>query len=72
SSAIVTSIVFLARQLGLKTVAEGVENESQHRFLNEIQCDQLQGYYFSPPVSARELYDNNFSNIEPEKMHLSN
>ena len=59
SCAIVTSIIFLARQLGLKTVAEGVENESQYRFLKEIDCHQIQGYYFSRPVPAKELFDQN-------------
>ena len=57
SCAIVTSIIFLARQLGLKTVAEGVENESQYRFLKEMHCHQIQGYYFSPPLPAEELLD---------------
>ena len=58
SCAIVTSIIFLARQLGLKTVAEGVENEKQHRFLEEMRCHQIQGFYFSRPLPAKELFDH--------------
>ncbi len=72
SCAIVTSIIFLARQLGLNTVAEGVENESQHLFLKEINCHQLQGYYFGEPLPVKKLLGHYFSHMEPEKMQLSN
>jgi diguanylate cyclase (GGDEF)-like protein len=49
-SAIVTSILLMARSLKLGVVAEGVETESQLSFLRILQCDEAQGYLFSPPV----------------------
>jgi len=49
---IVETIVTLARNLGLRTVAEGVENEDQLRLLRAAGCDLIQGYLFSRPLSA--------------------
>ncbi len=49
---IVEAIVTLARNLGLKTVAEGVETEAQLELLQTIGCDLIQGYLFSRPLSA--------------------
>jgi len=51
---ITTAIVKLAHALGLAVVAEGVENAEQFHFLNDLQCDQIQGYLFSPPVPAEQ------------------
>jgi diguanylate cyclase (GGDEF)-like protein len=48
--ALVSSMVGLARQLGIRAVAEGVETESQARALREIGCAHAQGFLFSPPV----------------------
>ncbi|MGE0487134.1 MAG: putative bifunctional diguanylate cyclase/phosphodiesterase [Gammaproteobacteria bacterium] len=53
--AIVNTIVSMARGLGLKTVAEGVETAAQRDFLREQGCDELQGYLFSPPKPAEEV-----------------
>jgi diguanylate cyclase (GGDEF)-like protein/PAS domain S-box-containing protein len=50
--AIVSSIVSLAHNLRLKTIAEGVETEEQLKILRVLQCDMAQGYYFSKPVPA--------------------
>jgi diguanylate cyclase (GGDEF)-like protein/PAS domain S-box-containing protein len=49
---IVRAIIALGHNLGLKVVAEGVETEEQIEFLRANSCDELQGYYFSKPVSA--------------------
>lgn len=49
---IIDITVQLARRLGLKTVAEGVETESQRAFLDRVGCDMIQGYLFSRPVDA--------------------
>jgi len=51
-AAIVRTIIALGHNLGLKVVAEGVETEEQIEFLRANDCDELQGYYFSEPVSA--------------------
>ena len=47
---ILTELVKMANSLGLDTVCEGVETEDQVRFLQEIGCDKLQGFYFMKPA----------------------
>lgn len=49
---IVNTISTLASSMGKKVVAEGVENEQQLCFLKRVGCDLVQGFYYSPPVSA--------------------
>ncbi|PRR82786.1 sensor domain-containing protein [Clostridium vincentii] len=46
---IIEKIIELSHLLGLEVVAEGVEYEEQLRYLNEVNCDIIQGYYFSKP-----------------------
>jgi len=53
--AVVDAVVKLAHALGLKVVAEGVDNEQQRQILVELGCDELQGYLFAKPMSARAL-----------------
>jgi len=53
--AIVRSIIALGHALGLRLVAEGVETEPQATQLTSLGCDELQGYYFSRPLSASAL-----------------
>lgn len=53
--AIMQSVVVLARGLGLKTVAEGVELPEQRNALEQLGCDVGQGYLFSPPVENATL-----------------
>jgi diguanylate cyclase (GGDEF)-like protein/PAS domain S-box-containing protein len=48
--AIVTAIIAMARSLHLKVVAEGVETAQQHRLLEELGCDIMQGYLFGKPM----------------------
>ncbi|MFA6443558.1 MAG: EAL domain-containing protein, partial [Sterolibacterium sp.] len=50
--AICTATIALAHNLGLRVVAEGVENAAQHNFLATLRCDTLQGYLFSRPIPA--------------------
>ena len=52
NSAIVSAIVAMARALGLRVVAEGVEHVAQVDFLRRLGCDELQGYMFSKPIPA--------------------
>ena len=50
-------IMLIAKKLKLKTVAEGVENQTQVDFLKENQCDILQGYFLSKPIKFKEFRD---------------
>lgn len=50
----IDAILRMANGLGMKVVAEGVEEKGQLRFLTERQCQLIQGYFFSRPVSPRE------------------
>ncbi len=54
-AAITTAIIFMAKSMNLKVIAEGVENEEQMSFLQEHQCDEVQGYLFSKPVIAADV-----------------
>lgn len=56
-ASITTAIVSMAKGLGLKVIAEGVENDEQLSFLRELQCDEVQGYLFSKPISTSETSD---------------
>lgn len=53
--AIVRATLVLARSLKIKTVAEGLESESQLRFLRTLGCDYGQGFFFSPAVPAGQV-----------------
>lgn len=48
-------IIHMADQLDLSIIAEGVETQEQMRYLIEKQCNVMQGYYFSHPVSSQEV-----------------
>ena len=54
-AAIVSTVITLARQMGLKALAEGVETEAQLAFLRSRGCDSFQGYLFCPPQPAAEI-----------------
>jgi diguanylate cyclase (GGDEF)-like protein/PAS domain S-box-containing protein len=54
---IVNVIISMAHGLGLKVVAEGVETEAQCEFLRTSVCDEIQGYFFSRPISATAIED---------------
>jgi len=53
--AIIKASIALAKALSLGTVAEGVETAEQMRLLKEMECDEIQGFYFSPPISPDEV-----------------
>lgn len=56
SREIVRSICQMAAAIGTRTVAEGVETEEQYAFLKDIGCTYAQGYLFSKPLPAEEIY----------------
>jgi len=54
-AAICEAIIAIARRLGLKVVAEGVETQQQFDFMRERNCHSIQGYFFGRPVPLNEL-----------------
>lgn len=56
NASIVKSIIALSHQLQLKVIAEGVENEEQLSFLRNENCDEYQGYFYSKPVPANDVF----------------
>lgn len=54
---IVRTIVMLARNLKMRVIAEGVENETQLALLKKLNCEAAQGYYFSKPMRFDEALD---------------
>lgn len=65
--AIVAAIINMATSLGVRTIAEGVETAGQLAFLRLQGCNEVQGYYFSRPVSADkfEAYVREAASINP-------
>lgn len=55
NNAIIKTIVTLSSQLGIKTIAEGVEEEQQYNNLKELGCDEIQGYLFGKPSKAADI-----------------
>jgi EAL domain-containing protein (putative c-di-GMP-specific phosphodiesterase class I) len=55
-AAIVNSTIDLAHNLGLKVVAEGVEDADTMIYLQRLNCNYAQGYFFLKPVPANELH----------------
>lgn len=54
-ASIVDTIINMSRSLGLKVIAEGVEDTDQLRFLRERSCDQMQGFLFSRPLPSEQI-----------------
>ncbi|WP_240644690.1 putative bifunctional diguanylate cyclase/phosphodiesterase [Paenibacillus paeoniae] len=52
---IVAAIIAMAHNLNIQVIAEGVETEEQMEFLKKHQCDEMQGFYWSPPVSSDNI-----------------
>jgi diguanylate cyclase (GGDEF)-like protein len=55
SSSLVKTIIAIGKNLNLKIVAEGVEHEDQLNHLRSLECDFIQGYYFSKPLPVEEF-----------------
>jgi EAL domain-containing protein (putative c-di-GMP-specific phosphodiesterase class I) len=56
-AAIVRAIIGLARSLGIKVIAEGVEDNGQLSFLNAYGCNYGQGFLFGKPIDAERFTD---------------
>ena len=66
--AIVSAIITLARNFDLDVIAEGVESAEQASFLKKAQCNIVQGYLYSVPVSKEDA-DSLLKNTDSEKIH---
>lgn len=55
SRKIITSVVMMAKAIGIHTLAEGVETREQVRFLRSIGCEKIQGYHYGRPMPYDEL-----------------
>ncbi|MDQ0314567.1 bifunctional diguanylate cyclase/phosphodiesterase [Amorphus orientalis] len=53
--AIAKAIIDMARALGISTTAEGVERAEEVDVLRRLNCDEIQGYYFAPPMTAEDF-----------------
>ena len=65
SATIVSAILAMAKELNIKTLAEGVETKEQLQFLQDRGCQYMQGYYFSKPVPWDE-----FTKLLKDRKHL--
>lgn len=52
---IVAAIIAMAHNLNIQVIAEGVETEEQMEFLRKHHCDEMQGFFWSPPVSSENI-----------------
>ncbi|MBT5403217.1 MAG: EAL domain-containing protein, partial [Crocinitomicaceae bacterium] len=57
SVSIVKAIIALAHSLNLTVISEGVETQAQYDLLRNMNCDEAQGFYFGPAISAEEFED---------------
>ena len=55
--AITRAIIQMAKSLNLTVIAEGVENQQQLNWLEQEGCEQAQGYFYYPPMSAEAVFD---------------
>ena len=55
AKSLISSVVSMAKEVGIMTLCEGVENDGEARFLKSIGCEKLQGYFFGKPYTYQEL-----------------
>jgi EAL domain-containing protein (putative c-di-GMP-specific phosphodiesterase class I) len=62
-------ILIMAHNIGVDTLAEGVETEQQAEILSNYGCDYMQGYYFAKPMRLPDLLDllEEFRDFGPNK-----
>ncbi len=57
SKIVIQSVINMAKDLGIKTLAEGVETDEEVDFLKNVGCERLQGYHFGKPIPKDELLE---------------
>lgn len=65
-ASLVETIISIGKNLNLKLIAEGAEDKKQVDYLAKLQCDSVQGYYFSRPIPA-DKFAELLKNWEPQK-----
>ena len=53
---ILSMLISMCKRLGIKTIAEGVEDETQSQILRNLGCDEIQGFYYSKPIEDNDYY----------------
>ena len=56
-TSIVNAIISVSKSLNMTVSAEGVENEMQYEFLKKAECDEIQGYFITPPLPSDEFIE---------------
>ncbi|MCC0632872.1 GGDEF domain-containing protein [Clostridioides sp. ZZV14-6045] len=69
---VVESVIELSRRLGMKVIAEGIEEVEQVHFLRSIGCDYVQGYVFSKPLSISEFEEFTYNDNKIKNLKISN
>ncbi|BAW97675.1 sensory box/GGDEF family protein [[Synechococcus] sp. NIES-970] len=64
NATIISSIIDMAHKLGLKVIAEGVEEQAELEFLTQFECDEIQGFLFSRPIRAGEFLSSPFIDLD--------
>ena len=64
---LIESIVQMANKMGMRTLTEGVETDTQKNFLKSIKCERLQGYLFGKPIN----YDDFITKIKSKEFKVS-
>lgn len=54
---IIGALIAMVKQLGMKTLVEGVETEAQLEYLQSVGCERMQGYLYSRPIPFAQLLD---------------
>lgn len=62
---ILSSLVTLAKEMGIHTLAQGVETREQYDFLKKIGCEKVQGYFYAPPMKGADLLKYCFTHNMP-------
>lgn len=63
---LLSHIIRMGQEMGLHITAEGVEKQEQHKFLQSLKCDDIQGFYFSKPI-PKDAYEDMLNQLNSSK-----